>query len=59
MKRVNRVLGRVGIVVLPGPTPAGKMLMEHANVSEAHHPARGGRTVEWMRRSARWVDYRS
>lgn len=60
MKFVNRLLARVGIVILPVRRDArttGKMLQEHANISEHHHPSRGGNTVRWMRRAARWIDY--
>lgn len=48
---INRLLRRLGLVIVPMP-PSAKMLHEHANVSECHHPSRGGRTVEWMREVA-------
>lgn len=44
----NAVLGRAGLMLVPAP-PSGQMLREHANVSEQHHPSRGGETVRWMR----------
>jgi hypothetical protein len=50
-----RWLRRRGYVVVPLP-PSTKMLREHANVSEPHHPSRGGRTVAWMREVADIVD---
>lgn len=51
MTLLNKVLRRFGVIVVPVP-PSAKMLREHANVSEAHHPSRGGNTVLWMRRVA-------
>lgn len=45
---INRLLRRAGLVIVPMP-PSAKMLHEHVNVSESHHPSRGGRTVAWMR----------
>lgn len=48
---VNAFLRRLGIIIVPLP-PSAKMLREHANVSETHHPSRGGNTVRWMRRVA-------
>lgn len=45
---INRVLRRFGVMLVPVP-PSAKMLREHANISEQHHPARGGNTVAWMR----------
>lgn len=50
-----RWLRRRGYTVVPLP-PSTKMLREHANVSESHHPSRGGRTVTWMREVADIVD---
>lgn len=55
MKTINRALLRFGYVLAPAP-PSAKMLREHANVSECRHPARGGRTVAWMRGLATLVD---
>jgi hypothetical protein len=46
--RLNRVLRAFGVLLVPCP-PSAKMMHEHANVSESHHPSRGGRTVAWMR----------
>lgn len=51
MTAVNRLLRRLGVLLVPLP-PSAKMLREHANVSECHHPSRGGNTVAWMRRVA-------
>jgi hypothetical protein len=48
---LNRILRRVGVMVVPVP-PSAKMLHEHANISEHFHPSRGGNTVRWMRRVA-------
>lgn len=48
---LNRLLAPLGVLVVPRP-PSAKMLREHANVSEVHHPSRGGNTVAWMRRVA-------
>lgn len=45
---INRVLRWFGVMLVPVP-PSAKMLREHANISEQHHPARGGNTVAWMR----------
>lgn len=50
---VNALLRHVGLLLVP--KPSAKMLNEHANVSEAHHPSRGGNTVRWMRRVAEWA----
>jgi hypothetical protein len=58
MKNLNRVLLRFGYVLAPSP-PSATMLREHANISECHHPARGGRTVAWMRGLATIMDGRS
>jgi hypothetical protein len=55
MKTINRLLLRFGYVLAPAP-PSAKMLREHANVSETHHPSRGGRTVAWLRGMADLVD---
>lgn len=55
MKLINRVLRRFGVLIVPCP-PSAKMLREHANVSETHHPSRGGKTVVWMRRVAELVE---
>lgn len=57
MKTLNRLLLRFGYVLAPAP-PSAKMLREHANVSETHHPSRGGRTVAWLRGMADLVDSR-
>lgn len=51
LRPVNRVLKPVGLVVFPSP-PSAKMLHEHANVAEVHHPSQGGATVRWLRRTA-------
>jgi hypothetical protein len=51
LKITNRLLQRFGVLLVPCP-PSAKMLREHANVSETHHPSRGGRTVAWMRHVA-------
>lgn len=51
MNLLNRITRRLGFLVVPLP-PSAKMLHEHANVSECHHPSRGGNTVRWMRRVA-------
>ena len=48
LRLVNRLLLPAGLALVPRP-PSNKSLIEHANVGEAHHPARGGRTVRWMR----------
>lgn len=48
MRYANRFLLRFGWMLVPEPT-SPKMLEEHANVSECHHPSRGGNTVKWMR----------
>jgi len=45
---LNRALRPVGVMLVPR-APSAKMMREHANVSECHHPSRGGRTVAWMR----------
>lgn len=58
MKVLNRALLRIGYVLTPAP-PSAKMLREHANISECHHPARGGRTVQWMRELATLIDGRA
>ncbi len=55
MKTLNRLLLRFGYVVAPAP-PSAKMLREHANVSESHHPSREGRTVAWLRSTADLID---
>lgn len=55
MRLINRVLVRFGCILIPAP-PSAKMLREHANVSESHHPARGGNTVVWMRHLADLTD---
>lgn len=55
LRMINRPLRRVGYVIVRTP-PSAKMLREHANTSESHHPSRGGRTVDWMRDVARSVD---
>lgn len=54
MKGIQRFLRRFGIMLVPVP-PSAKMLHEHANVSEVHHPSRGGNTVLWMRLVAKLV----
>lgn len=51
MNPINWVLRRFGVLLVPLP-PGAKSLREHANVSECHHPSRGGRTVAWMRHVA-------
>lgn len=51
---MNSLLRRFGYLIVPIP-PSAKMLREHANVSETHHPAKGGNTVEWMRHVADMV----
>lgn len=62
MRRLNKILRRFGVLLVPLPYPlprgygGGNTLREHANVSEARHPSRGGRTVEWMRRVAGYLD---
>jgi hypothetical protein len=45
---INLALRPLGIMLVRRP-PSAKMIREHANVSECHHPARGGNTVRWMR----------
>lgn len=45
---LNWVLRPMGLLVVPRP-PSAKMMREHANVSECHHPSRGGNTIVWMR----------
>ncbi len=50
---VNALLRRFGLLLVP--KPSAKMLHEHANVSETHHPSRGGKTVAWMRQVAEWA----
>jgi site-specific DNA-cytosine methylase len=35
---LNRLLRRLGVMVVPRP-PSAKMLHEHANISECHHPS--------------------
>jgi hypothetical protein len=55
VKIMNRLLLRFGYVLAPAP-PSAKMLREHANISECHHPSRGGRTVAWMRGLATLMD---
>lgn len=54
LKKINAMTSRVGFMLVPVP-PSTKMLNEHANVSEAHHPSLGGRTVEWMRTVANLI----
>lgn len=54
MRRINRALRPFGLMVVPVP-PSAKMLHEHANVSECHHPSRGGNGVRWMRVVAGWM----
>jgi hypothetical protein len=54
MRFINRLLRTVGLMLVPVP-PSAKMLHEHANVSESHHPSRGGNTVRWMRKVASWM----
>lgn len=56
MRTLNRLLRTFGVAVVP--VTSGKMLIEHANVAEAHHPSRGGRTVAWMRQVADSMPYR-
>lgn len=51
MRLLNWLLRPFGVIVVPRP-PSAKMLHEHANVSEAHHPGRGGNTVRWIRQVA-------
>jgi hypothetical protein len=51
MRYLNRMLRFAGMMLVPLP-PTAKMLREHANVSETHHPTGGGKTVAWMRRVA-------
>ena len=51
VRAINRVLQRFGVLLVPLP-PSAKMLHEHANVSEVHHPSRGGNTARWMRHVA-------
>lgn len=55
MKTLNRITRRFGFLIVPCP-PSAKMLHEHANVSESHHPSRGGNTVRWMRLVASYVE---
>jgi hypothetical protein len=55
MRLVNGALRWFGLMIVPLP-PSAKMLREHANISEHHHPSRGGRTVEWMRTLADRMD---
>ena len=51
MKMINKALKLFGVMLVPRP-PSAKMMHEHANTSESHHPSRGGRTVQWMRHVA-------
>lgn len=53
LRWINTVLRHVGLLLVP--KPSAKMLNEHANVSETHHPARGGNTVRWMRQVAEYA----
>lgn len=53
MRLLNAITRRFGFLVVP--VPSAKMLNEHANVCEAHHPSRGGRTVAWMRQVAEYA----
>ena len=55
VRLINRLLSRTGMLLVPAP-PSAKMLHEHANVSECHHPSRGGNTVAWMRKVAAIVE---
>ena len=55
MYLINKVLSWFGVLLVPMP-PSAKMLHEHANVSEVHHPSRGGNTVAWMRKVASYVE---
>jgi len=48
LRALNWILRPTGLMVIPRP-PSAKMMIEHANVSEAHHPSGSGRTVAWMR----------
>lgn len=50
---INSITRRFGFLVVL--KPSAKMLNEHANVSEVHHPSRGGETVEWMRQVAEYA----
>jgi hypothetical protein len=51
MTFINWWIRPLGIILVPCP-PSVQQLEEHANVSEAHHPSRGGNTVKWMRQVA-------
>lgn len=51
MTILNRALRPFGVMLVPR-APSAKMLHEHANISECHHPSRGGNTVQWLRRVA-------
>lgn len=55
LTRINRWLSNTGYVIVP--ITSGKMLTEHANTAEAHHPSRGGLTVRWMRQVASFMPY--
>ena len=54
VRTINWITRRLGFLIVPLP-PSAKMLHEHANVSEVHHPSRGGNTVRWMRRVAGYM----
>jgi hypothetical protein len=55
LKKINYWLSNTGFIIVP--ITSGKMLEEHANVAEAHHPSRGGNTVKWMREVAKHMPY--
>jgi len=55
VRLINWLFSWTGLMVVPAP-PSAKMLREHANVSEVHHPSRGGNTVAWMRQVAHLRD---
>ncbi|MGI5201652.1 hypothetical protein ACQEU6_08730 [Spirillospora sp. CA-108201] len=48
----NRLLARAGVMLVPRPPFTGKALHEVANVTENHHPARGGNATRWLRHVA-------
>ncbi|MFI0406598.1 hypothetical protein [Actinomadura sp. 3N508] len=52
----NRVLARAGLMLVPRPPFSGKALHETANVTEVHHPARGGNATRWLRHVAALTD---
>jgi hypothetical protein len=52
MNVINRLLRRTGFMLVPRPYSSARMLREHANTSESHHPSHGGNTVRWMRHVA-------